>query len=137
MNAMHENRCQKDTDKLKTGEQTSNFMLVVLLHLELAGSFRSTPADNRDKFTPPLPVREKLSMGTPWTPISGEIECWEEKKKNEKKQRKKLQYVCHKFLLKLTSVFQIYRLGFLNLDQSGFQYVFHLSHPQIIKMKQI
>ena len=58
-------------------------------------------------------------------------------KKNEKKQRKKLQYVCHKFLLKLTSVFQIYRLGFLNLDQSGFQYVFHLSHPQIIKMKQI
>lgn len=88
MNATHENRCQKDTDKLKTGEQTSNFMLVVLLHLELAGSFRSTPADNRDKFTPPLPVREKLSMGTPWTPISGEIECWEEKKKMKRNKER-------------------------------------------------
>lgn len=51
-------------------------MLVVLLHLELAGSLRSMPTDNRDKFTPPLPDREKLSMGMPWTPISGEIECW-------------------------------------------------------------
>ena len=56
--------------------QTSNFILVVLLHLELEGSFRSNPTDNRDKFTPPLPEREKLSTGIPWTPISGESECW-------------------------------------------------------------
>lgn len=63
-------------------------MLVALLHLELAGSFRSKPTDNRDKFTLPLPEREKLSMGTPWTPISGEMECWEEKKKPKKENYK-------------------------------------------------
>ena len=60
---------------VKSIQETSNFMLVVLLHLELAGSFRSIPTDSLDKFTPPLPEREKLSTGTPWTPISGEREC--------------------------------------------------------------
>lgn len=56
---------------------TSNFMLVVFLHFELGGSFRSRPAEIRDKFMPPLPEREKFSIGIPWTPISGERECWE------------------------------------------------------------
>jgi hypothetical protein len=50
-------------------------MLVVLLHFELAGSFRSIPTENLDKFTPPLPEREKFFTGIPWIPISGEREC--------------------------------------------------------------
>jgi hypothetical protein len=57
--------------------RTSNLILVLLLQLELAGSFRSKPTDKRDKFTSPLPEREKLSIGVPWTPISGEKECWD------------------------------------------------------------
>lgn len=55
---------------------TSNFILVLLLQLELAGSLRSKPAEKRQRFTPPPPEREKLSTGIPWTPISGETECW-------------------------------------------------------------
>lgn len=55
---------------------TSNFTLVLLLQLELAGSLKSKPAEKRHKLTPPLPEREKLSTGKPWTPISGETECW-------------------------------------------------------------
>jgi len=56
--------------------RTSNLILVVLLQSEVAGSFLSKPTDIRDRFTPPLPEREKLSIGVPWTPISGEKECW-------------------------------------------------------------
>lgn len=44
---------------------TSNFMLVLQLQFELAGSLRSKPAEKRQRFTPPLPEREKLSTGTP------------------------------------------------------------------------
>jgi hypothetical protein len=55
-------------------------MLVVLLHFELAGSFRSIPTENLDKFTPPLPEREKFFTGIPWIPISGERECCKAKK---------------------------------------------------------
>jgi hypothetical protein len=43
-----------------------NFMLVVLLYIELTGSFMSIPADNLDKFTPPLPELEKLFIGMAW-----------------------------------------------------------------------
>lgn len=82
-------------------------MLVALLHLELAGSFRSNPSDNRDKFTLPLPEREKLSMGTPWTPISGEIECWEEEKNSKKERKKVTNYeIMAQFQLKIIA-FQI------------------------------
>lgn len=44
---------------------TSNFKLVLLLQFEFAGSLRSKPAEKRQRFTSPLPEREKLSTGTP------------------------------------------------------------------------
>ncbi len=63
-------------------------MLVVLLHLVLAGSLRSNMTDNQDKFTPPLP--------------SGEIECWAKKKNiqrnKERNQNLKLSNQTNGFL---------------------------------------
>jgi hypothetical protein len=67
---------------------TIYIMLVVLLHLVLAGSLRSNMTDNQDKFTPPLP--------------SGEIECWAEKKNiqrnKERNQNLKLSNQTNGFL---------------------------------------
>lgn len=96
-------------------------MLVAVLHLELAGSFRSKPTDNRDKFTLPLPEREKLSMGTPWTPISGEIECWEEKKKFKERKKKVTNYeIMAQFQLKIIGISN-YQFCFLNLGQTALE----------------
>jgi hypothetical protein len=76
----------------------------MLLHLVLADLFRFDPIDNQDKFTTLYPLRENLSMGTPWIPISSEIECWEEKNKIKKEIKN--------FYSNLTYIFQNLSIGF-------------------------
>lgn len=62
MNVIHENRCPNGIGNLTAHFK---FMLVALVHLELAGSFRSNPIDDQDKFTSPFLEQEKLSTAEP------------------------------------------------------------------------
>lgn len=56
---------------------TLKYTPVMLLQLEVDGSFISIPIDNFDNLTPRLVEWEKLFMGIPWILISGEAECCE------------------------------------------------------------
>ena len=64
--------CLKNPDNSDKLQQTSNFILVVLLQLEHGGSSRSLPIEDQDSFTPSLTEREKLAVVMPCTAISGE-----------------------------------------------------------------